>query len=272
MRRNEDEAVDLRHGQCGEIGRSSRRGARQAPVAFERGLLDVKRIKAGATRIAQQNDFVEALLFEEMHACRHIEQDKLVLEAQIVADRARSLRPRRAAGCNDIRDQVMARHEFTRVHDTNHGVRLAAHIEAAGHRCVVGSSQHDIARCRSVRNVARAPVRVQEPGGHRRMPCLRRRCRGRHVSLSTLDICHHGHIRQFFYVSVEIGLALISLIAACLGGRSTVPDARDRPSPAAAPLPRRTRAAGRCWFAAIRSRRNRRWIWRPPPVGRGLPA
>src|SRR5205807_10187929 len=43
------------------------------------------------------------------------------------------------------RNEIVARHEFARVHDTNDGVRLAAPIQAARHSGGIGGAQHDVA-------------------------------------------------------------------------------------------------------------------------------
>jgi hypothetical protein len=91
MRRDEDEAVDLRHLQRVELGRPTAGRPRQSTRAFERRLLNIERIEAGAAGVSEQHDFLESLAAEEIQSGGDIEQRDLVLEPQVVADRAGTL-------------------------------------------------------------------------------------------------------------------------------------------------------------------------------------
>ena len=91
MRRDEDETVDLRHLQGVEPGRTAAGRVRQPAEAFERRLLDIERIEAGAAGIAEQYDLLKSLAAQEIQSGGDIEQSELVLEPQIVADRAGTL-------------------------------------------------------------------------------------------------------------------------------------------------------------------------------------
>src|SRR5260370_9973219 len=82
----------------------------------EARLLDVQAIKPASTGVAEQYDLVEAGTAQKLQAGGDVVQGEFVLESQIVADRSRRLGPGGKSSLDDIRHEVLAGHEFTRVH------------------------------------------------------------------------------------------------------------------------------------------------------------
>ncbi len=193
MRCDEHDALYRRHVQRGKPGRPSARRARDTLRRRQVRLLHIQRVQAAAARIAQQHHALEAGFTQEPHAGGHVVERELVLQARVVANRARRLRPRRIAGAHDVRDQVVASHEFTRVHDAHHGVGLARRIQRTARCRAVLGAQHHVARGRAGRQVARVPVRIQEAG-------CRASCASRAGAL--LEITHRLspflHLSPFF--------------------------------------------------------------------------
>ena len=74
MRRNKHDAVRHRHGSFGKSGWPSARRLFKAVRRLLLRLFIVKRIKARATGIADQDNALEACLFQEVQAGRHIQK------------------------------------------------------------------------------------------------------------------------------------------------------------------------------------------------------
>src|SRR5258708_6218629 len=103
MRSDEGHSVYLGHLEFRQVDWPSAGRPRDARPGGERRLLGVERIEARAAGVSEQHDLLEAALAQERKAGGDIEKRDLVLESQVVAHRARRLRPCREAGFDNVR-------------------------------------------------------------------------------------------------------------------------------------------------------------------------